>query len=175
MATVKQKKLAKKLSENISANGKRTKSMGKMMLESGYSHSTSHRPSQVLKSNTFIKLLGKAGISDKLLAKKLMEGINATKVISCNVFIKDKDGNCSQKDAGGNTNDFIEVEDYGIRHRYLLTVLELKRLISRNGFNIHVGDRVNTYNQIMIERAPESERRRRKVETVDVTGKSEAK
>lgn len=69
------------------------------------------------------ELMDRKGISDDCLLNALAEGLKATKNISCNVIIKTKDG---MKDADSMTKDFVEVEDFPTRHRYLETGLKLK-------------------------------------------------
>lgn len=171
MPTTKQKRLVKKISENIGNEGNKSKTMGTMMLESGYTKSTSKNALQITKSEGFQKLLAKTGITDRSLTIKLREGLNATKVISCNVIAKDGEG---MADANTMTKDFVDVEDYGTRHKYLMTALELKGLIARNGFNLHIGDK-HEYNQknIIIVRSL-NHKPLKKVETVDVRKTKEA-
>jgi len=75
--------------------------------------------------------LEEAGITDDLLQKKIMEGLDANKPIGALVLIKNsKDGKSEQilKDNEG----MIEVADHAIRHKYLETALKLKqRLVER--------------------------------------------
>jgi len=173
MATIKQQKLAKKVSENISNDGKQTKPMGALMIESGYSKSFSKTPRQVTRSEAFKKLLSKSGVTDNKLTIKIKEGLDATKVISCNVIAQDSEG---MKDADSMTKDFVDVEDYATRHKYLVTALELKGLIARNGFNLHIGDKnLNvTNNKILIHRSP-NHRPLKNVIDVKVKGKDNGK
>jgi|SRR3990167_898212 len=76
--------------------------------------------------------LEQAGLTAKYQANKLFKLTNATKVISCNVFI-DKDGN--MKKADGKTLDFIEIEDPSTQLKALEHVADLKKQIS-NGVKI---------------------------------------
>lgn len=151
MVTTRQKKLAKRLSENIRKDGKKIKPIGKIMREVGYSESASKRPNIATKGKGFIDLLEKSGVSDRLLAKKLKEGLDATKPISCNVYIKDLAGNeLELKAADGLSKDFIDIEDYSTRHKYVVTSLELRGHIKNHGnghsvsvVNINYGHRQN--------------------------------
>jgi len=69
------------------------------------------------------EFLEEMGLSDHHLVKKLKAGLDATKVISCNIIAKDGEG---MADAHSVTKDFIDVEDYPTRHKYLKTALKLK-------------------------------------------------
>jgi hypothetical protein len=122
MATLKQKKLVKKIAENL-RKGKKAKPLGKIMREVGYSDHQSEHPKQITESKGFVALMEAAGITDDKLASKLREGLDATKVISCNVIAKDGEG---MKDANSMTKDFVDVPDYPTQHKFLETALELK-------------------------------------------------
>jgi hypothetical protein len=74
-ATIKQKRLAKLVSDNI-RKGAKSKPLGSLMVEAGYSESTSKRPSEIVKSSGFISILEAAGCSDELIAKQLNRGLN---------------------------------------------------------------------------------------------------
>lgn len=78
----------------------------------------------------FEALIDECGLSDVSLIGKIKEGLNATKLQSCNlVFKKDEDGKFI---AEQNANDFVEIEDYNARHKYLETALKLKRRLGIN-------------------------------------------
>lgn len=67
--------------------------------------------------------LEEAGITDSLLQKKIIEGLDATRTVSAKIINKGAD---TQDD------DFIDVPDFMARHKYLETALKLKqRLIDR--------------------------------------------
>ena len=89
------------------------------------SHSLSQVGYQMLKSIevSVDELLELKGLSDNKLLKVLEDGLNATKVISCNIIAKDGEG---MTDAHSATKDFVDVEDYPTRHKYLETALKLK-------------------------------------------------
>jgi hypothetical protein len=72
---------------------------------------------------TISELMEEKGLSDEKLMRTLEDGLNATKVISCNVVALDKEG---MKDADSMTKDFVDVDDFPTRHKYLETALKLK-------------------------------------------------
>jgi hypothetical protein len=71
--------------------------------------------------------LERAGLTAKYQADKLYKLTNATKVISCNIFV-DKDG--QMKKADGKSMDFIEIEDPSIQLRALEHTAVLKKQTS---------------------------------------------
>lgn len=72
-----------------------------------------------------------AGITDMLLQQKLNEGLGATKQIGARKIVQGARGAHEIKvDAMTDTDDFIEVEDYAIRHKYLETALKLKKRLT---------------------------------------------
>ena len=76
-----------------------------------------------LRKLDYEEFMEEAGITDKLLQEKILQGLEATKVVSARM---------TSKDADSNTDDFIDIEDYMVRHKYLETALKLKkRLIDR--------------------------------------------
>jgi len=76
-----------------------------------------------LRKLDYVEFMEAGGVTDKLLQDKLMEGLSATKVVSARV---------TGKDADSRTDDFIDVEDYPTRHKYMETALKLRqRLIER--------------------------------------------
>ena len=72
---------------------------------------------------TIQQLMEKRGITDDRLSEVLEKGLEATKNISCMIVNTSGDG---QKDANSMTKDFVEVDDYAVRHKYLETGLKLK-------------------------------------------------
>jgi hypothetical protein len=66
----------------------------------------------------YAEFLEEAGITDDLLQKKIMEGLDAGKTVSA---VK------TSKEAGADSTNFIDVPDYGVRHKYLETALRLKK------------------------------------------------
>lgn len=78
----------------------------------------------------FSDLMEDMGLTDVALLNVGAEGIQAKKVISARVIVK-KDRPTSQADgelpiASARTDDFVEVPDYAVRHRYWETLLKLK-------------------------------------------------
>ena len=72
---------------------------------------------------TISELMEEKGLSDEKLMRTLEDGLNATKVISCNVIARDGEG---MADAHSTTKDFVDVDDFPTRHKYLETALKLK-------------------------------------------------
>lgn len=76
------------------------------------------------------EFMEKSGLTDKLLADKLNEGLDAMKQLSARVIIKKgtaiSQANGELPPADNRTDDFVEVEDYAVRHKYLETALKLK-------------------------------------------------
>ena len=75
---------------------------------------------QTLRKLSIGELMDKRGLTDDRLLETLEDGLQATKVISATIIA----GN--PKEAGSQTNDFIDVPDHNARHRYLETGLRLK-------------------------------------------------
>jgi len=72
MPTIKQKKIVKKISENIRISGN-TKTLQEIALESGFSPSMAKTPSRILQGKGVIELFEKSGITPSLLAGKYKE------------------------------------------------------------------------------------------------------
>ncbi len=108
--TNKQRIAAKKMVENGG-------NISSAMRIAGYSDSMIKNPQKVTKSKGFKEILENIGLDDKSLAKALKEGLEANKVI---IISKNKNPT------------YISKPDYGIRHRYLETALELKGYVGRN-------------------------------------------
>ncbi len=85
------------------------------MLKAGYSPNTAIKPTQITKTKTWQALLEET-IPDNRLQEVLREGLGATRTISA----------VTGSQATGGTVDFIEVPDYGVRHKYLDTAYKLK-------------------------------------------------
>jgi hypothetical protein len=76
-----------------------------------------------LKKLDYTEFMEECGVTDRMLQDKLTEGLSATKVVSAVI---------TGKDADSRTNDFIDIEDYPTRHKYMETALKLKqRLVER--------------------------------------------
>lgn len=76
-----------------------------------------------LRKLNYQDFLEEAGITDELLQKKMIEGLESTKPISALVLVNTEKGTSKTKADEGQ----IEVPDYAIRHKYLETVLKLKK------------------------------------------------
>ena len=71
----------------------------------------------------FGELMEEGGLTDNKLRQKLDEGLEANRVLSAKII---------HKEATTQTDDFIEVPDFAVRHKYLDTALKLKgRMIDR--------------------------------------------
>ena len=79
-----------------------------------------------------------AGITDKLLQEKLLEGLDSTKQIGARKIVQGaRTGHEIRVDAMTDTDDFIDVPDYAVRHKYLETALKLKkRLVEKESLSI---------------------------------------
>jgi len=74
------------------------------------------------------ELMEMMGTTDAYLNQKLNEGLEAKKVISV-IPIKAKEAQPNSTDlpdANSRNIDFVDVEDYAVRHKYLDTALKLK-------------------------------------------------
>ena len=74
------------------------------------------------------ELMDLMGITDAYLQEKLDEGLNATKTISV-IPLKAKEAKDNSTDlpnANSKNIEFVDVNDYAVRHRYLDTALKLK-------------------------------------------------
>ena len=86
---------------------------------------------RMLKEVNYTDLLEEAGLTDALLNQKTLEGLGATKQIGARKIVQGaKTGHEIKVDAMTDTDDFIEVEDYAIRHKYLETTLKLKKRLT---------------------------------------------
>ena len=73
------------------------------------------------------EILEELGINDAYLMRKIKEGIEATKVVSV-IPIKPKEAqenNPDLPDADSKSVEFIDVEDYATRHKYIDMILKL--------------------------------------------------
>jgi len=78
-----------------------------------------------LSNNELMELMG---ITDGYLHEKLDEGLNATKTISV-IPIKPKevkDNSTDLPEADSKNIEFVDVDDFAVRHRYLDTAYKLK-------------------------------------------------
>ena len=116
------------------------KSNKQAMLEAGYAESTAmHKASAKIAelAPTIQDLMDQHGLTDDRLIEVLEDGLNAKKVISCNVIAPSGNG---MKDADSMTKDFVDVEDHAVRYRYLEAALKLKgHLRERIDLDLNVG------------------------------------
>jgi|GEM_PF-3991384 len=94
----------------------------------GYSRkSADSLASQTLKNpkvqRAFAQILESHGVTDEKLSSTIAEGLEATKVISCNVIVPNAEG---MKDANSMTRDFVDVPDWIARHRFTDTAIKVK-------------------------------------------------
>ena len=95
--------------------------------KAGYSDNTAKNASVKLEKVEKVGIknaLEEAGLTDEKIGLKLQELVEATKFISCNVFV-DKNG--KMKNVDGKSLDFIEVEDRPTQLRALELVCKLKK------------------------------------------------
>lgn len=71
-----------------------------------------------LRKVEFTDFLETAGVTDQLLQKKILEGLDANRTVSAKII---------DKGADTQTDDFIDVPDFMARHKYLETALKLKQ------------------------------------------------
>ena len=82
---------------------------------------------------TFHELLEK-DIPDKVLVKKLKQLLEAQKPISCNVYLRNKDGEVVQmKDAGGCTKDFVDIPDNNVQLKAAEFIAKAKGHVRSDG------------------------------------------
>src|SRR3990167_1640855 len=94
-------------------------------------HSAAELGSRMLKEVDYTDLLEEAGLTDALLNQKILEGLDATKQIGARKIVQGaKTGHEIKVDAMTDTDDFIEVEDFAVRHKYLETTLKLKKRLT---------------------------------------------
>ena len=106
------KKVIKAISENVGT----AKTEKEILLEAGYSESYAES-GHIKDTKTWSELLEKA-LPDELLTKVHTEGLSAVNKIH---KIVDRD------EEGKPVYDFVDVDDYGVRHRYLDTAYKLKK------------------------------------------------
>lgn len=70
-----------------------------------------------------------AGLTDKTLIEHALKGLNAMKIQACDIYVTQE---ASGKMKFNDSKDFIEVEDWNSRHKYLETICELSKRISNN-------------------------------------------
>ena len=94
-------------------------------LKAGYSAKhiesfASHKIKETQVAKAFTQILIDQGVTDEKLGIIISQGIEANKVISCNVIVEE-----GMKDANSMTKDFIDVPDWIARHKFVDTALKL--------------------------------------------------
>lgn len=79
--------------------------------------------SENLRKLQIVDLMESYGLTDLKLFDKLIEGLEATKIISARI---------TGKDANERTDDFIDIPDYATRHKYLDTAFKLKKRLNND-------------------------------------------
>lgn len=97
-------------------------------------HSASVVGHENLVKLSYVDFMEAAGVTDKLLQQKLLEGLNSSKQIGARKIVQNaRAGHEIKVDASTDTDDFIEVPDFAVRHKYLETALKLKkRLVDKH-------------------------------------------
>lgn len=116
------------------------------MRQAGYAETTAmHKQSEKLAKvgDVLQAELEKVGLDETYLAHKLKEGCEATKQISCNVIINghlSANEQDAMKPAHEMTKDFVEVEDFAVRHKYVETSLKLKGYLQKQDLTLSNND-----------------------------------
>lgn len=116
--TVKQKRAMANLVENGG-------NVYRAMVDAGYSPATAKNPNKLTDSVTFRSIAEQ--IPDDLLVQVHMEGLAANRVISANI---------TYGDADEKTNDFIEVPDHAVRHKFLDSAYKIKKIMDGDGTKV---------------------------------------
>lgn len=148
MSTIKQKRVAKKILENPRL------SVGEAMRESGYSPNTAVHPKDLTDSKGWKKLMDDY-LPDELLAQVGKEGLQANKQLAARVIFR-KDAPTSQSAgelplATSSTDDFIEVPDHAVRHKYWETSLKIKGKLTNNIDIKSDGEKIEPMQIVIIE------------------------
>lgn len=101
----------------------------------GYSHSYAMGKGRKLEAQVEKDLRNefqRQGLTDKAIVGFALTGMQATKMQSCDVYIKTEDGKLVPNE---NSNDFIEVPDWNARHKFFDTVMQLSGLLKSGGID----------------------------------------
>ncbi len=154
MATKKQEAAMKKLIVAKSTDGRKKTPMSKIMTDAGYSPVTATHPSKLTQSDGWAELLEKY-LPDEMLTRKLNEGLEANKQLAARVIFK-KEAPTSQSAgelplANSQTDDFIEVPDMAVRHKYMETALKVKgKLVERKDITTD-GEKLEAVQVVIVE------------------------
>lgn len=138
--TPKQKALVKELKNNPTGSvSEATRRAGYRDVNSGYR--SLKKPEVQSALGKFIKVLDQEGGTDREVAKALVRGLNATKVISCNVIAQNGEG---MKDANSMTKDFVDVPDIPTQVRTSEVILKTKQYIipPMQQINTMIGEKI---------------------------------
>jgi hypothetical protein len=98
-------------------------------------HTAETLGSKLLKKVEFNELLDAAGATDEEMAVLMNQGSKAMKVVGAKIIFSKGQGNVKEADlinALSKEDDFIEVEDWAARHKFVETILRVKKkLIDR--------------------------------------------
>lgn len=154
MATSKQKAaMLKKVALTIKSGGKEP-STAEVMRQVGYSEKTARTPKKLTESNGWKELMERY-LPDEHLTQKLAEGLEANKQLAARVVFK-KEAPTSQSAgelplASSSTDDFIEVPDFAVRHKYLETALKAKGKLITNVDLTSDGEKLEPTQIIIVE------------------------
>lgn len=133
MTSIKQKKALKLAVENGG-------NISKAMREAGYSPQTAKNPKKLTESKAWQDLMSEY-LDDEELARVHKEGLNAVKKEH---KIVDRD------ESGSPIYDFVNVDDYATRHKYLETAYKLKGYFAPEKIDhTSKGERIEGFNYIV--------------------------
>lgn len=90
--------------------------------KAGYSHSYAIQAKSIENRINIEQYAEMAGLTDKKLIDYIVERLQAQKVISADIFIRDENGKLT---VNKNSNDWIEYPDYHAQHKFLETFLKV--------------------------------------------------
>lgn len=92
--------------------------------KAGYSHNTAIAAKRNIEKRINMDYwLEQEGLTDRALAKHIFDGLGAMRFQACDIYIKkDENGKWILNE---NSNDFVEIEDWANRHKYLETALRI--------------------------------------------------
>lgn len=77
-----------------------------------------------------------AGLTDKAIIAHALKGLEALKIQACDVYVfKDENGKWKVNEE---KNEFVEVEDWHVRHKYFETILKLLNKIKEQNLGVSV-------------------------------------
>ena len=97
-------------------------------LKAGYKHREAGLKmiSNGIIQGLFQELLEREGITDAKIAQCILEGLNATKLQVCDIYVQEEDESGKMKvTLNKNSNDFIEVPDHHARDKFLGRAIKL--------------------------------------------------